>query len=201
MLIGQCHCWLHKTKWGQSSVTKSNDLTPSLQEEEKTVELNYIHEKEQKPRRGAEEIHGVKVSRLRWDKEATDLVTDLVRMGYFFRRRRYCCNSRIWIAASRIGRLSTGIVHRLSVCLARPRRSWREPSSGHAAAISSCRRHCMIARTTPPGWNTTGVVSRSEPLVWKRRRLSRERAQNVAKHKKWITETTNSYLCWDGMSS
>lgn len=49
------------------------------------------------------------------DKEATDLVTDLVRMGYFFRRRRYCCNSRIWMAASRIGRLSTGIVHRLTV--------------------------------------------------------------------------------------
>lgn len=49
------------------------------------------------------------------DKEATDLVTDLVRMGYFFRRSRYCCSSRRWMAASRTGRLSTGIVHRLTV--------------------------------------------------------------------------------------
>lgn len=87
-------------------MTESNDLTVSMQ--------NYIHEKEQEHSRGGR--RGVAlVSQDNKDKEATDLVTDLVRTGYFFRRRRYCCNSRIWMAASRIGRLSTGIVHRLTV--------------------------------------------------------------------------------------
>lgn len=79
----------------------------------KTLELNYIHEEEQEDSEGKKTV--ALVSQDNKDKEATDLVTDLVRMGYFFRRRRYCCNSRIWMAASRIGRLSTGIVHRLTV--------------------------------------------------------------------------------------
>ena len=41
---------------------------------------------------------------------ATDLVTDLVRMGYFFRRTRYCWRRRTCTNASRTGRLSTGMV-------------------------------------------------------------------------------------------
>lgn len=113
-------CWLanaivdaKKTKWGQCSVTESNDLTLSMQEGGGTLELNYIHEKEQEHSEGKKTV--ALVSQDNKDKEATDLVTDLVRMGYFFRRRRYCCNSRIWMAASRIGRLSTGIVRRVTV--------------------------------------------------------------------------------------
>lgn len=52
----------------------------------------------------------VKPTTSQWMSEATDLVTDLVRMGYFFRRTRYCWSRRKCKAASRIGTLATGIV-------------------------------------------------------------------------------------------
>lgn len=92
---------------------KANDLTLSMQEGGKKLSNWIISMKRNRNTAGGKTV--ALVSQDNKDKEATDLVTDLVRMGYFFRRRRYCCNSRIWMAASRIGRLSTGIVHRLTV--------------------------------------------------------------------------------------
>lgn len=83
------------------------------------------------------------------NNKATDLVTDLVRMGYFFRSTRYCCSKRKWMDASRTGRLSTGIV---SCCLTVQTSRLRDPQGRSWKGTpprTSCRRHCVTGGATP----------------------------------------------------